>query len=69
MVRAALSTPTFSQDVAPIVFERCTPCHRPGQGTPFTLLIGFLVLGEVPSVAQIAGFAIVMCGFWLTQRR
>ena len=33
------------------------------------LLIGFLVLGEVPSVAQIAGFAIVMCGFWLTQRR
>jgi drug/metabolite transporter (DMT)-like permease len=34
----------------------------------FTLLIGFLVLGEVPSLAQLAGFAIVMLGFWLTQR-
>jgi drug/metabolite transporter (DMT)-like permease len=34
----------------------------------FTLLIGFLVLGEVPSGAQLAGLAIVMLGFWLTQR-
>ena len=34
----------------------------------FTLLIGFLVLGEVPSLAQLAGFAIVMLGFWLTQK-
>ncbi len=34
----------------------------------FTLLIGFLVLGEVPSIAQLAGLAIVMFGFWLTQK-
>src|SRR5207244_1312020 len=34
----------------------------------FTLLIGFLALGEVPSLAQLAGFAIVMLGFWLTQK-
>jgi drug/metabolite transporter (DMT)-like permease len=34
----------------------------------FTLLIGFLVLGEMPSLAQLAGLAIVMLGFWLTQR-
>jgi drug/metabolite transporter (DMT)-like permease len=34
----------------------------------FTLLIGFLVLGEAPSVPQLAGLAIVMMGFWLTQR-
>jgi drug/metabolite transporter (DMT)-like permease len=34
----------------------------------FTLLIGFLVLGDEPSVAQLAGLAIVMMGFWLTQR-
>jgi drug/metabolite transporter (DMT)-like permease len=34
----------------------------------FTLLIGFLALGEVPSTAQLAGLAIVMLGFWLTQR-
>jgi drug/metabolite transporter (DMT)-like permease len=31
----------------------------------FTLLIGFLVLGEVPSLAQLAGFAVVLVGFRL----
>jgi drug/metabolite transporter (DMT)-like permease len=34
----------------------------------FTLLIGFLALGEVPTWAQIAGFAIVLLGFRLTQK-
>ena len=34
----------------------------------FTLLIGFLVLGEVPSLAQLPGFAIVLVGFRLTQK-
>jgi len=34
----------------------------------FTLLIGFLVLGVVPTLAQLAGFAIVLVGFRLTQR-
>jgi drug/metabolite transporter (DMT)-like permease len=34
----------------------------------FTLLIGFLVLGEVPSLAQLAGFAIVLIGFRMTQK-
>jgi drug/metabolite transporter (DMT)-like permease len=31
----------------------------------FTMLIGFLVLGEVPSLAQLAGLAIVLIGFRL----
>jgi drug/metabolite transporter (DMT)-like permease len=34
----------------------------------FTLLIGFLALGEVPSLAQLAGFVIVLAGFRLTQK-
>ena len=34
----------------------------------FTLLIGFLALGEVPSLAQLAGFALVLAGFRLTQK-
>jgi len=35
------STPrplTFTRDVAPILFEHCAPCHRPGQSAPFSLL-------------------------------
>jgi len=34
----------------------------------FTLLIGFLLLRDVPSALQILGFAIVLVGFRLTQR-
>ena len=34
----------------------------------FTLLIGFGLLGEVPSLAQLAGLAIVLVGFRMTQR-
>lgn len=35
---ATVQTPTFNKDVAPILFEHCVPCHRPGQAVPFTLL-------------------------------
>lgn len=34
----------------------------------FTLLIGFLALGIVPSLFQLLGFAIVLAGFRLTQK-
>src|SRR5215212_6939725 len=30
--------PTFNKDIAPILIERCAPCHRPGQAAPFALL-------------------------------
>ncbi len=29
---------TFTRDVAPVLFERCASCHRPGQIAPFSLL-------------------------------
>lgn len=29
---------TFTEHVAPIVFENCAGCHRPGRGAPFNLL-------------------------------
>jgi len=35
---------------------------------PFTLLIGFVTLGEVPSVSQLLGLVVVVFGFWLTQK-
>lgn len=30
--------PTFSKDVAPILYTHCTSCHRPGQIAPMSLL-------------------------------
>jgi hypothetical protein len=28
----------FTRDIAPVLFERCAVCHRPGQSAPFSLL-------------------------------
>jgi hypothetical protein len=35
---AAPGTVSFSEHIAPIVFSRCTSCHRPGEAGPFPLL-------------------------------
>jgi hypothetical protein len=35
---AATSAPTFNDDVAPILFEKCAGCHRPEQAAPMSLL-------------------------------
>src|SRR5262245_61419359 len=32
------AAPTFTKDVAPILYARCTGCHRPGQLAPMSLL-------------------------------
>lgn len=34
---SAAAAPTFSGDVASLVFENCASCHRPGQAAPFSL--------------------------------
>src|SRR5688500_11532568 len=34
----AASAPTFTRDVAPIFFENCTTCHRPGEIAPMSLM-------------------------------
>lgn len=34
----AHAAPTFTHDVAPILFDHCIQCHRPGQVAPFSLL-------------------------------
>src|SRR5688572_4717095 len=31
-------TVTFAQDIAPIIYRRCSVCHRTGQAAPFPLL-------------------------------
>jgi hypothetical protein len=36
---AAPSAPiSFNHDVAPIIYHNCSPCHRPGEAAPFSLL-------------------------------
>jgi drug/metabolite transporter (DMT)-like permease len=61
----ALSTYLFTRAVVLLGAGRAAvfPSLVPG----FTMLIGFLALGEVPSLAQLAGFAIVLVGFRMTQ--
>src|SRR5260221_4968347 len=34
----AQPAPTFSKDVAPILYKNCTNCHRPGEIAPMSLL-------------------------------
>jgi hypothetical protein len=29
---------TFNHDVGPIIYRNCSPCHRPGEAAPFSLL-------------------------------
>ena len=31
-------TPTWSQQIAPILYNNCTTCHHPGGAGPFSLL-------------------------------
>ena len=32
------AAPTFSKDVAPVLYQNCTNCHRPGEIGPMSLL-------------------------------
>lgn len=36
--QGAVTAPTYAGEVAEIVYASCTPCHRPGGPTPFSLL-------------------------------
>jgi Flp pilus assembly protein TadD len=37
LTRAAPAV-TFTHDIAPIVYQKCAPCHHPGEAAPFSLL-------------------------------
>src|SRR6266550_863397 len=34
----AAAAPTFNKDIAPILYQNCATCHRPGEVAPFSLL-------------------------------
>lgn len=36
--KSGASNVTFNRDIAPILFDNCASCHRPGEAAPFSLL-------------------------------
>lgn len=48
-------SPTFSEDIAPIVFENCTSCHRPGEAAPFSLTDYQSVKRKASTIARVTG--------------
>jgi hypothetical protein len=35
---SAADAVTFNKEIAPIIYQNCSPCHRPGEAAPFSLL-------------------------------
>jgi tetratricopeptide (TPR) repeat protein/mono/diheme cytochrome c family protein len=50
---AAQAAVTFSRDVAPIIFGRCSSCHRPGEIGPFSLLTYQDVRPRASAIARV----------------
>jgi hypothetical protein len=46
-------TVTFAEDIAPIIYQRCSVCHRPGQAAPFPLLTYTDVRKKAPQVVEV----------------
>src|SRR2546430_2966026 len=38
LTASAADAPTFNKDIAPILYQHCATCHRPGEVAPFSLL-------------------------------
>src|SRR2546422_808238 len=51
--RTITSIATFNRDVAPILFQNCAPCHRPGQSAPFSLLNYADALKHAKQIAEV----------------
>jgi hypothetical protein len=45
--------PTFNKHIAPIVFEQCASCHRPGEVAPFSLLTYADVKKRAQQISQV----------------
>jgi mono/diheme cytochrome c family protein len=46
------ATPTFSEDVAPILYDNCVSCHRPGGLGPFSLLDYASARANAPDIGE-----------------
>ena len=52
---AAPTTPTFTEHVAPIIFQNCVSCHRPGEAGPFSLTNYQEVRKRARQIAEVTG--------------
>ncbi|MEZ4773032.1 MAG: cytochrome c [Bacteroidia bacterium] len=46
-------TVTFSEHIAPLIHQNCTPCHRPGSAGPFPLITYRDVARKAKMIAQV----------------
>ncbi|MCA9217143.1 MAG: tetratricopeptide repeat protein [Planctomycetales bacterium] len=46
---------TFTSDIAPITFEHCAPCHRPGEAGPFNLISYEDIAARAKQVVEVTG--------------
>jgi hypothetical protein len=51
--RVEAAAPSFNRDVAPIIYKNCSPCHRPGEAAPFSLLSFADVVKNGKAIARI----------------
>jgi Tetratricopeptide repeat len=47
----ARAAPNFAHDIVPIIYEKCAPCHHPGDAAPFSLLTYADVKKRAPQIA------------------
>jgi hypothetical protein len=52
---ALAQAPTFSHDIAPIVYDNCVTCHRPGEVAPFPLINYADVKKRAEQIADVTG--------------
>jgi len=52
-VLAQGGTATFNKDIAPIIYRNCSPCHRPGEAAPFSLLSYNDVVKKSGTIAKV----------------
>ena len=46
---------TFSESIAPILYDNCVTCHRPGQAAPFSLISYEEVRKKGKQIATVTG--------------
>ncbi len=52
---AAAPAPTFNEHIAPVVFSKCSVCHRDGQVAPFSLLNYAQVKKRAKQIVEVTG--------------